>query len=443
MIMNTKFVSVVTSVVLFLASGLLAVSAQTAVSVTASTSTSPVQIQPGGGNFDVSVEIVNGGAAAESFDRWTIATRPDGSQMNPVGAVDAFSLPGHWSASSRLSYSLGAADPEGSYTYTVAVGVYPSVIASSSVTIEKLPEPPPGGSVGWYSQTSGTTSYLTNVQFVDAFTGWTVGIRNTILHTIDGGDNWYPQVSPVSSNYNDVHFVDSLNGWAVGSGGKVVHTSDGGNTWSAQSSGTSQYINGVFFVDANTGWFVGGKYPGFTSPYQFIYKTDNGGISWQRQLYRANKTPLTKLVFVDKQVGWAVGETSSILHTTNGGASWSEQSSGTTQQLYGIHFISNQTGWIVGRSGTVLYTTNAGETWIAKDTGSSETFSAVSFADSQTGWIVGNNGVVLQTQDGGSSWQAQDSKTTKGLSSVTVIDANTVWAVGLSGSIIHSVSGGN
>ncbi len=62
--------------------------------------------------------------------------------------------------------------------------------------------------------------------------------------------------------------------------------------------------------------------------------------------------------------GWVVGFSGTILKTTDGGATWSAQRSGTLEDLTSAHFIPQggiNTGWAVGYFGTILKTTS-GET---------------------------------------------------------------------------------
>src|SRR5205807_8618267 len=47
-----------------------------------------------------------------------------------------------------------------------------------------------------------------------------------------------------------------------------------------------------------------------------------------------------------------------ILFTTNGGATWTGQTSGTSNSLYGVSFVDTSHGWAVGSSGTILAYTN-------------------------------------------------------------------------------------
>jgi len=55
-----------------------------------------------------------------------------------------------------------------------------------------------------------------------------------------------------------------------------------------------------------------------------------------------------------------VGYEGTILRTEDGGATWTPQSSPTTQDLYGVSFVNANTGTAIGRSGTILRTTTGG-----------------------------------------------------------------------------------
>ena len=55
----------------------------------------------------------------------------------------------------------------------------------------------------------------------------------------------------------------------------------------------------------------------------------------------------------------------SILQTTNGGTVWERQTSGTQQDLLGVFFVDEKTGWCVGSGGEIIHTDNGGKTWTA------------------------------------------------------------------------------
>jgi photosystem II stability/assembly factor-like uncharacterized protein len=74
---------------------------------------------------------------------------------------------------------------------------------------------------------------------------------------------------------------------------------------------------------------------------------------------------------------WTVGTTGKILNTTNGGSSWSTQTSGTSEALNGVTFIDASNGWAVGTTGKILNTTNGGSSWSTQTSGTSENLAGV------------------------------------------------------------------
>jgi hypothetical protein len=120
-------------------------------------------------------------------------------------------------------------------------------------------------------------------------------------------------------------------------------------------SGTSHYLIGINFIDAITGTAVGG--------YGTILRTTNGGITWTLQTSGTGRD-LRSVSLTDANTGTAVGDYGTILRTTNGGINWTIQTSGTTNTLKAISFSDANNGTAVGSGGTILHTTNCGVTYI-------------------------------------------------------------------------------
>jgi hypothetical protein len=68
---------------------------------------------------------------------------------------------------------------------------------------------------------------------------------------------------------------------------------------------------------------------------------------------------------MDASTGYAVGgglDVGTILKTVNGGASWTSQTSGTTNAYFSVFFpVDALTGYVVGSNNTILKTTDGGE----------------------------------------------------------------------------------
>lgn len=167
--------------------------------------------------------------------------------------------------------------------------------------------------------------------------------------------------------------------------------------WARLSSGTTANLNGVFFADANNGWAVGQS--------GTILRTSNGGTTWVRQTSNTTNW-LWRVQFVSATRGWVVGDGGTILSTSDGGATWSVQPTPTGQSLRGLSFVNSTTGWVVGTSGRILKTTNGGATWTRLEANVTNTLYGVSFAHALKGWIAGD-GIVLSTSDGGATWSSQ------------------------------------
>ena len=68
--------------------------------------------------------------------------------------------------------------------------------------------------------------------------------------------------------------------------------------------------------------------------------------------------------FTDANNGTVVGRAGKILRTTDGGTTWTQQSSSTTGTLLSVSFTDSDNGTVVGSGGTILRTTNGGVTFV-------------------------------------------------------------------------------
>jgi len=288
----------------------------------------------------------------------------------------------------------------------------------------------------WTLETTATTNLLYKVKFFSATEGFAVGSTGTVLKTINGGANWTLENTGVSATLNDVHFYSSSEGYAVGDFGTLLHTSDGGSSWINNSSVTSKQITGIHFGDPLNAVIVG--YGGF------VANTSNAGSVWNITLNSDYATiEFNSVSFPNSDKGWIVGNTGTILHTTDKGQNWTSQISGTTQNLLDIHFVDELNGWACGTSGTNLSTDDGGATWT---TNSALPFNlkAIHFCNCITdGWVVGDAGNIYKTTDAGSTWTPQTSGTSLTLNGVNFIDNINGWVVGNSGTILHTNDGGN
>ncbi|MDP6587392.1 MAG: YCF48-related protein, partial [Anaerolineales bacterium] len=184
-----------------------------------------------------------------------------------------------------------------------------------------------------------------------------------------------------------------------------------------------------------------------------ILKTTDGGATWASQSSCTSRK-FKSVYFTTSSRGYAVAEWGSFCETYNGGSTWSDvtvdgmDKSSSTQGLNSIFFVDADIGWIVGQTGRILKTTDGGtatagvSSWSSQTSGITTSLEDVYFVNSNTGWVVGQSGTILKTTDGGTNWSTQTSGTTQWLNSVHFIDASIGWATGGSGIILKTINGG-
>jgi len=98
------------------------------VTVTLTPYGAPIQIPANGGSFDFNIAVENAGEIQETFDIWTMATLPNGSEYGPIINVQDFTAPAGFSGNRDRIQAVPASAPSGGYTYDAYVGIYPNTI---------------------------------------------------------------------------------------------------------------------------------------------------------------------------------------------------------------------------------------------------------------------------------------------------------------------------
>ncbi len=302
-------------------------------------------------------------------------------------------------------------------TTLFGISILTSVICSAQVTFT--------------TQTTGTTQDLKGTTIITGDErGWAAGTGGTILYTEDGGVTWTAQASGETATFEDIMWGASGVGglefvWACGSSATVVNTMDAGTTWETQSSGAPFVAYTINFQGIMNGIMMGDG---------FYALSTNGGNLFSpvmtSYVYRA--------VDYVGSTAWTCGDNGFIKKTTDGGTTWSDQTSGTTLGLHGIDFINANEGWACGYTGTILHTTDGGATWTEQVSTTANLLSSIKFSDSQNGWACGYTGTILRTTDGGTTWTnySLEGGTLVWLQSIALINANEGWIVGDDGVII-------
>ncbi|HEY3295127.1 MAG TPA: YCF48-related protein [bacterium] len=305
----------------------------------------------------------------------------------------------------------------------------------------------------WWGVSQWDNTHLNAITFVGDSLGWVVGYRDTrsmacgvILQTTNGGETWVERPNGPCDDLSDVSFVDAYHGWTVGQrSGRIFPTTDGGQTWVEHRFSYDAYASKVVFKDMNVGWVSSGPYDEYPEYYRFnegTWRTNDGGVTWSQLAHGARA-----MCFLDMNMGWMVGWGGSVYRTTNGGFSMEQQiQTVTTSALRDVVFSGSENGWAVGDSGSILHTTDGGQHWLAQDAGTMTDLYALAFVSGTAGFAVGGtsnySATILRTEDGGASWTEQVFGGIGYLSDVQFLDSRTGWAAGYYGAMLHTSDGG-
>lgn len=234
----------------------------------------------------------------------------------------------------------------------------------------------PSGEIGWLCQSSSDSSA-------------------TLFSTSDGGRNW--QSHKLSFPCGQLSFLNAQEGYVLSDQGvaagsqyvSLYYTSDGGNTWQLRFNHdpSSADVHGLptggikatfVFLSDKIGLVAGSEpVPGLV----YLFRTDNGGISWKSSECAGVPLDTTQETSVDTIV--RLSATSAILPIRS--------------------YIAN------GNSVTYFCsTTDAGKNWAY--TGMLEGVEFFDFGTLQTG-VAFSQGKMFKTEDGGATW----TETTSGL----------------------------
>jgi len=291
----------------------------------------------------------------------------------------------------------------------------------------------------WSEVRIGTRAEFSAVCFLDPQHGFIAGgnyfIDGGIIGTTsDGGTTWSFQSGMVDAKpgfrLTDVGFLDRFTGVATGTNGVILRTQDRGRTWRPVRpyTGGADHFLDLFVLDDRHAWAVG---------FNGIVHTTDGGHHWEWLGERRDATG-DALHFFDPLHGLVAGKHGRILMTTDGGETWKRVTptghTGTAD-LLAMEFVGPMRGWVVGTEGTILHTTDAGRSWRRQTSGVQARLTAVVFVDPMQGWALGSDrstsaSVILQTTDGGASWHTDHVVEDELLRGLFFVGDDSGWAVG-------------
>jgi photosystem II stability/assembly factor-like uncharacterized protein len=149
--------------------------------------------------------------------------------------------------------------------------------------------------------------------------------------------------------------------------------------------------------------------------------------SWQLQtnpLGTGESAMIGKIQFVSQSEGWISAGNGKLLHTTNGGSTWTivtpepvDTTFGWSDPAFNLCFINPSIGWIMRTKGSLSHwqgaaaykTTNGGAIWNKMTIPQYDAGFLIQFVDESHGWIMAFDsnfvrGGIYRTTDGGTQW---------------------------------------
>ncbi len=206
------------------------------------------------------------------------------------------------------------------------------------------------GGTTWFPLTTNTNFGIYGIDAVDELHVYASVTNGTILRSTDGGANFTPV--PVSANQIlTVDFSSKDTGYAAGQGGVVYRTTDAGLSWTFLNASTINNFWDIYALNNNDLYLA--------AYYGTLRRTNDGGSNFKNAF--ANNALLEGIQMLNSMIGYAVGLDGVILKTTDGGVTWDQQISNSTESLQALFFTDAKTGYAVGSAGTLLKTTDGGD----------------------------------------------------------------------------------
>ena len=295
-------------------------------------------------------------------------------------------------------------------------------------------------------QASGSTALLQAISIVDSNTVWVSGHAGTYARTTDGGATWHAAVVPGADSlqFRDVEAVSADTAFLMSAGdgalSRVYKTVDAGATWQLQYTNpvAKGFYDCMAFWDSRHGIVMSDEVDG-----RFPMIATSDGVNWTpvpreslpaalpgEGSFASSGSCVVARASGRAWIGTGNSTATRVLHTTDGGATWSADStplpSGEGVGIGSVAFRDDLHGAAMGgsmldtsaRGDNIAFTSDGGVTWATATRAPLRSAiyggSYVPGAEVPTLVVVGPGGAAA-TSDAGRSW--------------SVIDSSSYWAV--------------
>ena len=349
-------------------------------------------------------------------------------------------------------------------THTTIPPTQPVLPSATSIPPTETPTPlppsptvPPVNPIQHYP--TGQEFTVTFISMIDSNVGWAIGslqdMDDHVLRTSNGGVTWTDLTPPEAAAPIGEHkkatgyFQDTQVAWVIYSNASgitpkspiVWHTQDSGSTWLASqpldTTDLTEFYNpsNLQFVNGGSGWLIAHVGVGMNHDYIVLYRSNDGGLTWERLLDPYNDTngimgcSKSGMLFTDATHGWLTGDCHGVaagvllFRSSDGGATWERISLPDPAGAPGLFsnfqaacgsyspfFFGNDLGHLSVNCANYdqdpityqyyVYTTqDGGTTW----TSSTYPGEALHFLFPDSGWAFSKQ--IRRTTDGGITWK--------------------------------------
>jgi photosystem II stability/assembly factor-like uncharacterized protein len=252
-----------------------------------------------------------------------------------------------------------------------------------------------------------------------------VGDRGYVVFSDSNGESWERAKTPAGvALLTSVHFAEGNTVWATGHDSTILKSTDQGKEWTQAYSSTKDKrpLLDVLFVDANIGFAVGA--------YGAFYETNDAGKSWSARKVIPS-APKAAAKPVAKSVRGKQLEVEDEVEKTD-----------EDRHLNAIVKLADGRLFIVGEAGTMLVSSDAGKTWSRVASPYKGSFFGVIQANDGAVVAFGLRGNVYRSADGLKSWSQVNVNTKASMMGATKLADGTIALAGLSGALLVSRDAG-
>ena len=220
---------------------------------------------------------------------------------------------------------------------------------------------------------------------------------------------------------------------ACGAKGTLLLSEDAGATWSAKTTGTTFDLKEVLFVNDNLGYAVG--------RYATLLKTDDGGNTWTKLEVNASSSDFVSIALNSAGKLFVVSTYGSILSSADEGKTFAQEGINRVKEYNDVIHLGNGNLAAVGKNGIVSTSNDFGDSWELIPVATAKELNALAYFNGDL-LAVGTSSTILRSMDQGKTWQELPNAEYRELFDILFIDAQTILSVGASGTVLRSDDGG-